>query len=223
MNHKIRFAIVPVAVITSSLLTGCIVHVGGGDGSSRHHSYRQDDDKQISGTAGDISSINDDIKFSSHTTAGHVDAVNGDIKISDNVELRSINTVNGDIRAGHKLASTGPIETVNGDIEIESGSSVVSISTVNGDIELEGVQVQHNISTQNGDISLRGDTHILGDVIFEKRDNPSGWNWGNSHDRPELEIDTNVRIDGNIVLNRQVELQIANPQLKDKIIYRDKR
>lgn len=220
MSHSIfRPLLISALLMSSTMLTGCVIHVGGGQ---YQQDYDVDEDLDISGTHGDISSVNDDINLSSHSSAQNVDSVNGDIKIKDNVTLHEVNTVNGDINSGRNLTVTGTIESVNGDIEIESGATIGAINTVNGDIDLNDTNVSANVSSKNGDINLKGDTHISGDVIFEKRDN-DGWNWGNNHNLPELEIGSQVIIDGHIILYRDVKLEIANPQLRKRIIYRDNR
>jgi len=177
------------------------------------------DDIDISAgqTVGELSGVNSDIELGDNVTARAISTVNGDISMGYGVRIASINAVNGDIKADENLFVERSIATVNGDIHFDDGSEVgTDIGTVNGDIVLDQVTVGHNVTTVNGDITLEDATRISGDVVFKKNNN--NYDWDDS-DKPTLRIEDNVSIDGRIILNRKVNLDIPDSML-DKVEYR---
>jgi hypothetical protein len=207
-------------ILTSTLNTGCIIHVGGnghdnnGDLSSVFGSIEVGEGKQV----GDVSSVNGEVTINKHVTAQDVEAVNGDIEIANHVSLRDVETVNGDIQTGHHFIAKGSVSTVNGNITIQADSTVGGdLSTVNGNIKLVNVTVDEYISTKNGNITLSKRSNVAGDIVFEPRDKNS-WGWNNDdHKLPSLVIDLDSKVEGKIILRQKVKLEIENQQLLDKV------
>lgn len=173
---------------------------------------------------GEVSSVNGGIDIGRGASALSVETVNGGIEIEDNASVSSAETVNGGIRIGENVTIAGAVETVNGGVRVDTGSTVGGgIETTNGKITLDSVRVSEDLVTTNGDISLLGETEVGGDVIFEGR--RSMWSrWLNWNRRtPELTIDSDVIIRGNIRLHQEVELTIAEGASYGEILrhYRD--
>ena len=102
------------------------------------------------------------------------------------------------------------ISKVNGGIRVGSGSKVGgTIETVNGKITLDNTHVGDSVITTNGDVLIRNGSVIEGDVVFEGR--RRGWtrwfNWGNK--TPDLVIDADAEVKGDIRLYHEVTLKIA--------------
>ena len=74
-----------------------------------------------------------------------------------------------------------------------------------------------NVTTVNGDIRLLDNTHVMGDVVFERTDRS---HWG-SPSRPVLEIDSTSSVAGNIHLHRDVQLRIDDKADVNKIVHHD--
>lgn len=198
-------------------LSGCIIHVGGGDGDGRGVSSIFGGLSVSKGkTVDDVSSVNGSIELASDVTANNVETVNGSIELSEYVNVSHASTVNGDIDVSHHFTSQGSVETVNGDISILQDSVVKGVvETVNGDIKLHGVQVEADVTTKNGDIKLSHDTVIAGDVVFKEKDD-SRYSFGNDN-IPTLVIKDDATVIGNIILLREVELEIENQSLLAKV------
>lgn len=205
------------------LLQGCVINVNadsvGGDVSRVFGSI----DIARGQTVGDVESVNGGIDIEDDATAEDVETVNGSIKLGDNVRVDSLETVNGSIRAGHGLEASGDVETVNGRITLRENSRVGrDVSTVNGEIDLEGVAVEGSVETVNGDILLAASV-VGGDVVFE--DNDGGW-WKGDRDRsrPRLRIDGESVVRGDIILYRDVKLDIdADAEIGDIVRRYDER
>ena len=201
-------------LIAGSLtLSGCVIHVDGasdGDVSSVFGGVDIAAGRKVE----DISTVNGGVTLEKDAEAGRIDTVNGDIELYDNAAAYSIDVVNGDVELGRAVTIQAGIDTVNGDISSRAGSTINgSIETVNGDIDAQDTVINGDIETSNGDVTLRGKTHVAGDIVFRRKE---GNNWGSS--TPTLHIERSVEIDGNIVLQRQVELELNNPVHKDKIV-----
>lgn len=157
------------------------------------------------------------------TVTGSLDTVNGKIRVDENARIRDAETVNGSVRIGPG-ASTGNLATVNGSISIGEGTGVDgSVGTVNGSISLEtgttvsgdvgnvngrigvsGAKIGGDLTTVAGDVSLDADAVVRGDLVVEKS---KGNNWFQSV--PQIVIGPGVRVEGDIVLEREVELYIS--------------
>jgi hypothetical protein len=139
-------------------------------------------------------------------------------------ELREISKVNGGIRIAAS-EQVGEVSSVtNGGIRIGSGSNVGgSVETVNGKISLNNTHVGDSVITTNGDILIAKGSVVEGDVIFEgRRRSWTRWfNWTNKP--PELVIDSDAEVKGDIRLYHKVTLKIAEgAQVGDiKRHYRD--
>ena len=135
--------------------------------------------------------------------------VNGGIRFAANEQVGEVSSVNGGIDIG-RSARASSVETVNGGIRLGSGSRVGgTIETVNGKITLDNTHVGDSVITTNGDVLIRNGSVIEGDVVFEGR--RRGWtrwfNWGNK--TPDLVIDADAEVKGDIRLYHEVTLKIA--------------
>ena len=167
----------------------------------------------------DISLVNGSINMANTSSAKTLKTVNGSINIADNVQLHSAKTVNGKIIAGTGLKVTKDLRTVNGKIQLGSHAEINGdISTVNGDISLINSAVAGNITTINGDLSLKGNTVVKGDVVYKARTKSKSWFSGAESTKPTLYIDKNTIIEGKIILEQSVDLQIDNPAMHAKVV-----
>ena len=114
------------------------------------------------------------------------------------------------VRVDDNVIVRRSLETTNGDIRVGSGSKVGgTIETVNGKSTLDTTHVGDSVITTNGDVLIRNGSVIEGDVVFEGR--RRGWtrwfNWGNK--TPDLVIDADAEVKGDIRLYHEVTLKIA--------------
>jgi len=212
--------------ITSALilsLSGCIIHVGKDSNSRKHKnnvssvfgSLEVSEGKKVT----DVSSVNGDVTLDNNVTALEVDSVNGDIEVADYVTVTSLETVNGDIETGHHFSASKGVETVNGSIEIGHSSNVeYDVETINGDIDLDNSNIMGNVITRNGSISLSNNTQISGDIKFEQKNRNS--RKGKFSSPPVLKIEQGSIVKGDIILEREVELEIDDAELLKKVVYR---
>lgn len=170
---------------------------------------------------GDISLVNGSIQMAGNSSAEKVSVVNGSIDLRDNVKLHSASTVNGSIESGSGLQVTTELSTVNG--KILPGSNAViggNVTSVNGDIVLHNSEVGRDVSTVNGDIKLTGNTLVKGDLVYKPRGKKkSFFGWSNNN-KPTLYIAADAVVEGSIILQQEVELQIENPAMQAKVITR---
>ena len=208
--------------LVSFALSGCIVHV---NAKSKSHdndeiSYTSDlktTNKSIKVSDGrsvdDITSVNGSIRIKDKVTARHISNTNGQIKIGDKVQADSVAAVNGQIKIGDGFVSNGDVSTVNGQIKIDEESQIGGeVSSVNGSIRLEGVVVELDVVTVNGNIELKDGSHVKGNIHFRHRSN-------NSYRRnnPVLFISADSQVDGDIILEQEVDLELENKSLKSKV------
>lgn len=158
---------------------------------------------------GNVKTVNGTIRVDEGASIEAASTVNGGVRLSDKVKSESLNTVNGSIKVGENAAVDGEIQAVNGRITVAAGSTIKDgVSNVNGQIELTGTEVGADLKTVNGDITLEGESVVKGDLIVEKN---SGWGWGKSKSRkPRIIIGPGSRIEGKIILKREVELFISD-------------
>ncbi|MGB5491056.1 MAG: hypothetical protein WBM76_09555 [Woeseiaceae bacterium] len=158
---------------------------------------------------GNVKTVNGTIRVDEGATIEKASTVNGAVRIARGVQSHSLNTVNGSIKVGEQSNVKGAVAAVNGRITIESGSKVTDdVSNVNGQIELAGAEVGGNLKTVNGDVSLEDESVVKGDLIVEEN---SGWGWGKSKSRkPRIVIGPGSRVEGKIILKREVELFISD-------------
>lgn len=205
-------------LVSSSLLSGCVIHVGNTsalDGDSVSSLLGNIDIAEHK-HAGDISSVNGNVEISDHASADDISIVNGNLEMESHVTVDRVDIVNGDVSAVSHLTVINDVETVNGNVTLPEQSKIGGIiETVNGDIVATDTVIQDNIETINGDVTLKGHTHVAGDIVYKERDS----SWGKmSDDKPTLTIGKNVVLDGNIVLERPVLLDFEDNALKQKVI-----
>lgn len=168
----------------------------------------------------DISVVNGSVQMASNSSANHVSVVNGSIELRDNVSLHSASTVNGSIESGSGLQVASNLETVNGKIRPGSTAAIGgSIDTVNGDIMLDSSEVAKDISTVNGDITLTGNTVIKGDLVYKPRGKQKSFFGWRNNNKPKLHIAADAVVEGRILLQQEVELQLDNPAMQAKVVY----
>ncbi len=158
---------------------------------------------------GNVKTVNGTIRVDEGASIEKASTVNGGIRIAEGVECESLSTVNGSVKVAEKVAVDGAIEAVNGRITVDNGSTVSKgVSNVNGQIELAGAEVGGDLQTVNGDIDLEDGAVVRGDLVVEKS---SGWGWGKSRSRkPRIVIGPGSRVQGAIILKREVELYISD-------------
>ena len=219
------------AVCSIILLAGCIVHVGAGeageDGYASSSSWSEgknysEVNKSINigdgQSVGNVSTVNGSLSMGDSVTADKVSSVNGRLSVGENANVRELSTVNGSLKVGEGLRTKNDVSTVNGSIKLRNDSEVGgTISTVNGSITLDGVRVEKNIETVNGSITLSENSLVNGDIVYR-------WNKNNynSHTRkpPVLKIDGSSSVEGQIILEQEVELDFADKSLMDKVVER---
>lgn len=157
---------------------------------------------------GNVRTVNGSIRVDDGATIEKASTVNGSVRLSENVKSEGLETVNGSVTVGPGSAVDGFVEAVNGRITLETGTSVADdVSNVNGEINLAGAEVAGNIETVNGDIELSDNAVVKGNIVVNKK---SGWGWGKSKKRkPRVVIGPGSRVEGKLVLEREVELFIS--------------
>lgn len=200
------------------LLNGCIVNIGekGYLGNSMDVVFGEI--RVAAGlSVGNLSNINGGISIERGATVDNVDAVNGNISIAENVSVGNVNSVNGNIDIGEKLAGRRSIESANGNVVIgKRGIVAHSVTTVNGDIELDSVSVGFDVETLNGDIHIAAGSEISGDIRIKRSHNSN--RLFESKQKPTLRIDQGVTLRGNIYLEKEAKLKIADPNIAEKVI-----
>lgn len=207
-----------LATISLLLATSCLLNVYASDMGNIN---------KVNGSAevasaqhyADISLVNGKITMASNSSAKAITTVNGSINLEDNVQLQSASTVNGKIVAGTGLKVTKELTTVNGKINLGANADIAGdVSTVNGAISIIDSIIAGDISSLNGDISLKGNTVIKGDVIYKAKNKSKSWWSGNDDNKPTLYIGKDTVIEGSIILEQPVELQIHNPAMQAKVV-----
>ncbi len=157
---------------------------------------------------GNLKTVNGSIRVDQGASIEKASTVNGSLKLAGNIKAESLNTVNGGIRIGEESTIDGEVAAVNGRITIEKGTSVSDdTGNVNGQIDLNGAEIGGNVSTVSGDIDLADGAVVKGNLIVEK---PGGWSWGKENKRkPRIVIGPGSRVEGTIVLEREVDLFIS--------------
>ena len=168
---------------------------------------------------GDLSSVNGNVTLQDNVVARDVSAVNGNIEISNHVQVNGLSTVNGDIQAQTYLTVNRDVSTVNGNIFFAANTKVgQDVTTVNGDIKLTQTVIGDDVKTKNGSITLAQGSIVEGDIEFESQHDKSWWSEkSREHNPPTLTIDELSDVEGKIILNQLVILEIANPALLAKV------
>lgn len=212
---KTKIALLSALIVSSSLLTGCIVVVDAADkGNSSYQSAS-------AAQGGDISRVNGSINISDNSQMQELSTVNGSIKLGNNVRVRSADTVNGSIKAASGLQVQQGLSTVNGSIELSKGTQVgANVTTVNGGIRLDNTLVTGELSTVNGSISLKNSSQVKGDIVFAERKKSRSW-FGKDQDeknQPKLYISADSVVEGKIILRQPVQLQLENTSLAARVV-----
>ena len=157
---------------------------------------------------GNLSTVNGAIRIGRGSEIETASTVNGSIKVSDNVRCEDLETVNGSIKLAEQVTVDGEVSAVNGSITLDDGSSTTRhLSNVNGDITLRASQIGGNVTTVNGDVEVIEGSIVSGDLKVKK---PSGFNWsGKESKKPRVIIGPGSRVDGTIILEREVKLYIS--------------
>jgi len=207
------------SLLILSMLSACVIHVGPGSYRSPNNgadSVFGDIDVASGQTIGDVSTVNGDIEIGHGATTANVSTVNGSIELDDQVSSQHVSTVNGDIEGGKQLQINAGLKTVNGDLTLGSKSTVSgNISSVNGDIELTSATVSGDISNVNGDVSVYANSVITGDILFKSNQGNKAF----TNERPTLTLDADVVLEGQILLQRPVKLQISNSDHLQKVVH----
>ncbi len=169
-------------------------------------------------SVGDLSSVNGGIRVAEGAEAEEVSTVNGSIDIDDDATVTSAHTVNGGISIGAAVTVNGSLETVNGGISTREGTSIrESIETVNGRVRIRNTDVGGDIETSNGDIDVLGGSRVEGDILVKGRRHWWDRFFDFSRRPPELTVDAESEVVGDIHLYREVELNIDGSVLGEVI------
>ncbi len=207
-------------VFSFILLSGCIVHVGaspseyghsGSDYSSVNKSLKVSDGKEV----GDLSSVNGRLSVGDRVSAEDISSVNGSLSIGSNVSAEDVSTVNGRLSASEGLRVSGDLTSVNGGISVARNSEILGdVTSVNGSIKLNGVTVGKNVETVNASIDILAGSQIKGNIVYQKTSRNNNYRGKN----PKLSISADSSLDGQIILYREVDLDIDNSDLMKKVV-----
>lgn len=183
-------------------------------------------DIEAGSESGGQSTVNGSISVGNDAVVtGSLETVNGTIRVDDGATIEDAQTVNGSVRLASGVTA-GQLESVNGSVSVDENATVEAVSVVNGRISIEkgarvdgdvgnvngeigitGAEVGGNLSTVNGDITLTGEAILRGDLTVEK---PNNFGWGDGDRRkPRVVIGPGARVEGEIVLEREVDLYIS--------------
>lgn len=153
---------------------------------------------------GDLETVNGSIRVDENATVEDVQTVNGRIRLAAGVTAGEVQSVNGSVSAEQE-ATLEDISVVNGKIELQARARVArDIGNVNGEIFVEAAEIGGSLTTVNGDVRLTDGARLAGDLTVEK---PDGFSL--DHRKPRIVIGPDARVDGDIVLEREVELYIS--------------
>ncbi|MEX0976992.1 MAG: hypothetical protein WDZ50_07840 [Woeseia sp.] len=157
---------------------------------------------------GELKTVNGSIRIEESARIEDAGTVNGSLRLANGVSAHDISSVNGTVELGENVVIDGQISVVNGRIAVGSGSQVSKdIKNVNGEIKVAGTTVGGDLATVNGDVTLTGNSVLRGDLIIEK---PGNRQWGRAEKRkPRIVIGPGARVQGEIELEREVELYIS--------------
>jgi len=172
----------------------------------------------------DISLVNGRIDIGADCRVnGEVGSVNGAIQVGNATRLGDISGVNGRIQLGEKVEVDGEIASVNGRIELGSGSRVSGeVESVNGRISAaEGVVIEGQLSSVNGRIEMRGaraaslvtnnsgilldEGTVIAGALTVRKSQGISFSAGSP---PKIVIGRDVRIEGPLTFEREVELYV---------------
>lgn len=156
---------------------------------------------------GSLDTVNGAIRVEENARIEKAQTVNGSVRIAHGVTAGSVGSVNGSITVGEDV-ELADISVVNGRISVAAGTKVSrNVGNVNGEIEIEGAEIGGDLSTVNGDVTLTGNAVLQGDLTVQK---PDGFGWGGDRRKPKIVVGPGVRVEGAIVLEREVELFLSD-------------
>ena len=156
---------------------------------------------------GSVETVNGTIRIDENARVEDVGTVNGSLKIQDGVQSEDLSSVNGSVLVGSYAVVEGDVSVVNGKITLESGTRVSQdVSNVNGEIKLKGAEIGGDLTTVNGDVRLEDQAIVRGNLTVEK---PGGWGHNDSKRKPKIIIGPGSRVEGEIIVEREVELYIS--------------
>lgn len=154
---------------------------------------------------GDLETVNGSITVGAGSTAYDVETVNGKIRIDNDASVESASSVNGKVQLGERVTVKEGISTVNGVLAAEAGSRIGGdVEAVNGAIRLYGVSVGGDVKNNNGGMELMNGTDVQGSLIVRK----SRGSWSQNRRNPRIVIGRDVRIRGDLVFEREVDLYV---------------
>lgn len=155
---------------------------------------------------GGLETVNGSIRIESNARVGDVQTVNGRIRLASGVSAADVESVNGTISLDEQ-ATADSVSVVNGKVRLQPGAQVArDVGNVNGELEITGAEIGGNLSTVNGDVTLTENARLRGNLVVEE---PGGFNWNDRKRQPRIVVGPGVRVDGEIVLEREVELYIS--------------
>jgi predicted acyltransferase (DUF342 family) len=159
--------------------------------------------------SGALETVNGSIRVDADARIEDAETVNGAVRLAAGVTAQDVSSVNGTIDLAENVTVDGEVSVVNGKIVIGAGSEVSKdVSNVNGEMQIAGTSIGGDLATVNGDVTLTDNSVLRGNLIVEK---PNGRLWNRADRRkPRIVIGPGVRIQGNIELEREVELYISD-------------
>jgi predicted acyltransferase (DUF342 family) len=159
--------------------------------------------------SGALETVNGSIRVDADARIEDAETVNGAVRLAAGVTAQDVSSINGTIDLAENVTVDGEVSVVNGKIVIGAGSEVSKdVSNVNGEIRIAGTSIGGDLATVNGDVTLTDNSVLRGNLIVEK---PNGRLWNRADRRkPRIVIGPGVRIQGNIELEREVELYISD-------------
>lgn len=159
--------------------------------------------------SGALETVNGSIRVDADARIEDAETVNGAVRLAAGVTAQDVSSVNGTIDLAENVTVDGEVSVVNGKIVIGAGSEVSNdVSNVNGEIRIAGTSIGGDLATVNGDVTLTDNAILRGNLIVEE---PNFRLWNRSDRRkPRIVIGPGVRIQGNIELEREVELYISD-------------
>jgi DUF4097 and DUF4098 domain-containing protein YvlB len=159
--------------------------------------------------SGALETVNGSIRVDADARIEDAETVNGAVRLAAGVTAQDVSSVNGTIDLAENVTVDGEVSVVNGKIVIGAGSEVSKdVSNVNGEMRIAGTSIGGDLATVNGDVTLTDNSVLRGNLIVEK---PNDRLWNRSDRRkPRIVIGPGVRIQGNIELEREVELYISD-------------
>ncbi|HEX2139267.1 MAG TPA: hypothetical protein VHG33_06100 [Woeseiaceae bacterium] len=155
---------------------------------------------------GALETVNGSIRIERNAQVGNVETVNGRIRLAAGVTAEEVASVNGSISLDEQ-ATADSVSVVNGKIRLEPGAQVASgVGNVNGEVVITGAEIGGDLSTVNGDVTLTENARLRGNLVVEE---PDGLNWNGDRREPRIVIGPGARVDGEIVLEHEVELFIS--------------